>query len=75
MVSGEEVGKKIIDEKYIISLEDIFKRKKEQDLITNILVKSGVLRIFGHELILCFLKNRIFRNRMIKLLFYLTFAV
>ena len=69
LVSGEEVGKKILDENHVMSLENIFRRKKEQDLITNILVTLGFLRIFGHELILYFLKNKIFRKRMIKLLF------
>lgn len=62
MVSGEEVAKKILDNEYKISLDEILKKKKQQDLLSNTLVMMRFLRPLGHEMITFLLKSKVFRN-------------
>ena len=66
MISGEEVGKKIINPNYKISIDAILKKKKNQDIIIKFLIICGPLRAVFHELIIILMKSRIFRNKIIK---------
>lgn len=66
MISGEEVGKKIINPDYKISIDEILKKKNNQDIITKFLIISGPLRAIFHELIILLIRSRIFRNKIIK---------
>lgn len=67
LVSGEEAAKKIMDNNYKLSLENILRKKREQDFIVSILMKMGFLRMIGHELIAWSLKYKILRDRVIKI--------
>lgn len=67
MISGEEVGKKILNSNYDISIGEILKKKKSQDRIINVLIKSGSSRKFLHELIILLMKIKIFRNKIVKI--------
>lgn len=44
MISGEEIGKKIIDPGYKINLAGVMKKKNSQDSIARILLFSGIFR-------------------------------
>lgn len=68
MISGEEVGKKILNSNYNISIDEILKKKKSQDRITNFLIKYRPLRRFLHELIILMMKSRIFKNKIVKIM-------
>ena len=67
LVSGEEVAKKIMNNNYRLQLDNILKKKREQDFIASTLMRMGTLRIIGHELIVWLLKYKIFRDKVIKL--------
>jgi geranylgeranyl reductase family protein len=67
LVSGEEAAKKIMDNNYKLRLDNILKKKRKQDFIASTLMKMGILRIIGHELIVWSLKYKILRNKVIKL--------
>jgi len=62
MVSGEEVAKKILVSEYKINLDEILKKKKQQDLLSNTLVIMKFLRPLGHEMITFILKSKLFRK-------------
>ncbi len=67
LVSGEEAAKKIMDSNYKLALENILRKKREQDFIASILMKMEFLRMIGHELIAWSLKYKILRDKVIKL--------
>jgi geranylgeranyl reductase len=67
LVSGKEVAKKIIDNNYKLSLENILRKKREQDFIAGIFMKMGSFRMISHELIVWSLKYKILRDRVIKI--------
>lgn len=67
LVSGEEIAKKIMDEKYEIKMEDILQKKRLQYFITQFLIKIGPMRIIGHEAILLILKNKLLRSKTVKI--------
>ncbi len=68
MISGEEIGKKIIDPNYKISIDEILKKKKQQFIITNILVNSRHSIMFIHKLMIFLMKRKIFKNKIFKIL-------
>ncbi|MGM0408843.1 MAG: FAD-dependent monooxygenase [Bacteroidota bacterium] len=68
MISSEEVGKKILNPGYNISIDEILKKKKSQDRITNFLIKFGFSRKILHELIILMVKRKIFKNKILKIL-------
>ena len=67
LISGEEAAKKIMNNNYKLSLENILRKKREQDFIGNTLIKMGSLRMIGHELIAWSLKYKILRDKVIKI--------
>ncbi len=68
MISGEEIGRKIINPNHKISIDEVLRKKKGQDKITKILIMSGPLRGVFHELIILLIKSKIFRKKIINLL-------
>ena len=67
LISGEEVARKIMDSNYKLLINDILKKKIAQDFIKYILIKMGFFGIMGLELIIWLLRNRLFKNKAIKL--------
>jgi len=68
MVSGEEVAKKILNSDYNIVLDEILQRKRKQDRIAGVLMKSGFSRTFLHWLTVQIIKNKRFSNLVVELL-------
>lgn len=68
MVSGEEVGKKIINSNYQISINEILEKKRKQDKITKILIRCGFLRQGLYKLIILMMKSKVFKKKIEKIL-------
>ena len=68
MVSGEEVAKKILNSDYSINIDEILKKKKEQDRVAGVLIRFGFLRTVLHFLIVKMITNKRFRNIIVRVL-------
>lgn len=66
-ISGEEIGKKIIDEKYELNkIKRLIRTKKKHNLILNISIYSGPLRSFLYLILFYSLKFSYFKNKAIE---------
>lgn len=66
-ISGEEIGKKILNEKYDLNkINKLLKTKKLHNLILNVFIYSGPLRIILHLILFYCLKISYFRNKAIE---------
>ena len=66
-VSGEEIAKRIINDEYEINIRDILIKKRVQDVILQILIKSGLFRPLIHEIIAMALKSKLLRPKTVKI--------
>ncbi|HLD72735.1 MAG TPA: NAD(P)/FAD-dependent oxidoreductase [Candidatus Nanoarchaeia archaeon] len=66
LISGEEVGEKIINPHHLISIDEILKKKKSQEKLTKYLILSGPLRAVLHELVIFLIKSKVFRKKVVK---------
>ena len=69
LVTGEEVGKIILNRKYKSSkIEDLLKIKKKHNQLMNISIKCGRFRLFVFYIGIGLLKIPYFRKKVIDLL-------
>ncbi|MEM5794410.1 MAG: NAD(P)/FAD-dependent oxidoreductase [Candidatus Aenigmatarchaeota archaeon] len=67
MVSGEDVGKIIVNKNYKPRLiEEILKIKKKHDLVTNFLKTNRTLEKVSHDILLFLLKSKLFVKRALE---------
>ncbi|MBT3984815.1 NAD(P)/FAD-dependent oxidoreductase [archaeon] len=68
LISGEEVAKKILNPKYTCKkIEEILEIKKKQEMVMELLEKSGSVRALEFEFIQLVLKARVFNKSLLNL--------